>query len=88
MVNGRNSFAPIDHEELASHATIPGIFERQNIEWLKRRHAVDYLVINWPFLKPDEVLQVQNRMPFHDSIGDKILDIPQATVFRLFVRRK
>jgi hypothetical protein len=83
VVNGRNSFAPVDHQELARHALIPEVFEEENIEWLKRHYAVDYLIINWPELNPEEALHAMKRLPFLSAVGDKVLDIPQATVFQL-----
>jgi hypothetical protein len=83
VVNGRDSFAPLAHQELARHATIPEIFNEENIEWLKRRYAVEYLIINWPLLKPEEAILVREHLPFLAANGDKVLDIPQATVFQL-----
>ena len=83
VVNGRDSFAPLAHQELAGRATIPQVFTEENIEWLKRRHAVEYLVINWPLLNPGEILQARTRLPFLASQGDEVSASPQATVFRL-----
>jgi hypothetical protein len=83
VINGRDSFAPLDQAELARHATIPRVLCRQSIEWLKRRHALEYLVINWPFLSVKEARLVRKRMPFLEAAGEKILEIPEATVFRL-----
>jgi hypothetical protein len=83
IVNGRDSFAPLAHQELAGRATIPQVFTEENIEWLKRRYAVEYLIINWPLLTPREFLQARTRLPFLASRGDMVSASPQATVFRL-----
>jgi hypothetical protein len=83
LVNGRDSFAPLDHQELGRRASVPELLSAENIEWLKRRYSVEYLVINWRLLNHQEVRQVRKRMPLLTAAGDIVLDIPQATVFRL-----
>jgi len=83
VVNGRDSFAPLGHKELARHALIPDVFSERNIEWLKRRHSVEYLIINWNYLTEGEKLLAQSRLPVLDAAGDRVLEIPAATVFRL-----
>jgi hypothetical protein len=83
VVNGRDSFAPLDHQELARRATIPEVLTTESIEWLKRGYSVDYLVINWPFLNQEEAARVKERLPVLEAAGEKVLEIPEATVFRL-----
>jgi len=88
VVNGRDSFAPLEHQELARRATIPEIFKEENIAWLKRRYAVEYLVINWPLLTSAEALLAREHMPFLAVNGDALLDSAQATVIRLRERKE
>ncbi len=88
VVNGRASFAPLGHRELARHAAIPGVFTPENIEWLKRHHSVEYLVVNWPYLKGEKAALARERLPFLAAVGDKVLDIPEAAVFRLREREE
>jgi hypothetical protein len=83
VVNGRDSFAPLAYAEVARRAVIPEIFSRENIEWLKRNTALEYLVINWPYLNSEETAQVRENLPRLAAEGDKVLDMPQATVYRL-----
>lgn len=83
VVNGRDSFAPDGHRDLAAHALVPQVFAAENIEWLKRNHAVDYLVINWGYLNVEERLQARSRLPALDEFADRVLESPVATVFRL-----
>jgi len=86
VVNGRDSFAPLDHQELARRATVPEVLSVQNIEWLKRRYSVEYLIINWSLLNHQEAKQVRKQMPLLAAAGEKVLDIHEATVFRLVER--